>query len=318
MGRLARFVVAALTAFALSCIILGVTYASECWECVRRHIFEWSGGCELQFKFSIAFAVIIGITAAVYRRRPDSGEQNAFAAIAAGAAVGVFYWYLSGRILSLQMPGHWPWGFLPLVYELPAASCWIAAGASAMLITIIRRPRTALIVTTILCLLAGLLPTPIADYVASNQELTVAVAIPADKNEMDLSDAIIGVRSQFDFDPPKVGAHIFELLQRAGIQGNYRVAVLKRTGSGKKSLQIIVINVPVTKDAELPEPDAGEIIYVEKADGWQKIPAQAPTLKRSVEVAGEGRNQDPIASVRIADAWGMVTTFGISAHPSNK
>lgn len=300
MSRLFRFLIGAVSAFALSCIILGVAYATGLLAGEHAYVFE------LPIKLSAPFAIILGIIAAIYPTPRDSRKHNAFMVAALGAAVGCLYWYLSERLtIGLHFTGRWQWGVLSLDYELQAASCWVAAGASAMLAAVIRRAPTVLVTTVILCSLAVVLPAPVFNRLTKNQELTVALATPVRPGTSVMQPPQVILTGSEEFDVTKVTSHVLETLRASGLQGEYCVTNLYRIGTGKKSLQIIVVSTPVAGRARLPQPDATELIYVQRPDSWERIPSQAPTLGRSTEVWRPRDRNDLLAYFGIPDASGI-------------
>lgn len=300
MGRLSRFVIGVVTAFVLSCIILGVAYATGLLAGDHTYVFE------LPIKLSAPFAVIVGMVAAVYPNRQDTRKHNAFAVAALGAAIGCLYWYLSERVMmAIIYSGYWNWGFRSLDYELQAASCWVAAGASAMLTAVIRQTRPVLVATAILSSLAVILPAPLFNKLTNNQELTVALVTPVNLVASRTNPYQVIHTGSREFDVPKATAHVLAALRSAGIQGEYHALSLCRIGTGKKSLQIILVNAPVVSRARLPQPDAAELIYVQTPEGWNKIPAETPTLSRSVEVWGRRDRPDWLLYFSIPDASGI-------------
>ena len=292
VSRFLRFVLASITTLVLGGIILGVARATGMLVGVYERWFR------AELALLVPFAPLVGIAAAAYPRRWLSGRRNAFIAAVIGAAVGCLFYCLSpgwmmllGHITILR---HVPLSrYLGWLYtsdfEFQTASCWIVAGALAMLVTLTRRTPTVLAVVAVLCVLAVVLPSPIFNFATNNQELTVAFVIPATPGASAAK-------------PPRVvstgpnwinaagrdaaEAHALEALRKAGLPGPFRVAEVARCGRGKKALQIIVLNPPVPALALLPQPDGRELIYVSGPDGWRAIPAQAPTLGRTVEVRG--------------------------------
>jgi hypothetical protein len=246
----------------------------------------------------VPFAPVVGIAAAAYPRRWLSGRRNAFIVAAVGAAVGGLWYCLSpgwmmllGHITVLRyipFSRYLVWLYMS-DFEFQTATCWIATGALAMLVTLTRRTPAVLIAVTVLCVLAVVLPSPIFNFVTNNQELTVAFVIPASPGASVAKPphvVSIGPNWLNTAGADAAEAHVLEALRKAGLPGPYRVAELDRCGSGKKALQLIVLNPPVPAQALLPQPDGTELIYVSKPDGWRTIPAQAPTLSRNVEVRG--------------------------------
>jgi len=295
MRGLLRSAFAATTALLLCCVILGIAYATGMLAGGHMYAFE------LPCKLSFPFAVIVGIVAGVisYRRPHD---QSALLAAAIGAALGCLYWYLSERVFALRFTDRWQWGFLSLDYELQALSCWVAAGASAMMVAFSRRTKTMLSTAAILCLSAALLPAPVFNSLTDNQELTVAFVTPMTLGADAAARPEAAIDGSKQFDPTPETAHVLEKLRVSGIQGEYRVTNLCRVGTGKKSLQIIVVSAPVQGRELLPEPRSAEVIYVRKPNGWQRIPSEAPVLSRSVEIWEPGTSDDSLATFGIPDA----------------
>jgi hypothetical protein len=156
-----------------------------------------------------------------------------------------------------------------------------------MLVTFTRRKPIVLVAVTMLCLLAIVLPSPVFDLLTNNQELTVAFVIPASSGASAAKPPRAfssGPQWLNEAGANAVAAHVLEALRTSGLPGQYRVAEVYRCGTGKKSLQIIVLNPPVPALAHLPQPDGTELIYVAKPDGWETIPSRAPTLGRSVSL----------------------------------
>jgi len=293
--RLLRFGLASITALVLTGIMLGVSYAAGMLQGAHMWVVI------VALRFSVPFALAVGIVAAAFPRTRSPGRRTALLAAAAGAAVGCLCWYSSEIWIGMQWsPGEWHWNFhweyLPQDYMLQAASCWIIAGASAMLVTFTRRTPTVLIAAASLCLLA-VLPALLFNSIHHNRELTVAIVLPA-------SPGVLAARPSFvigsgphmihgDAEVAALTAHVLQVLRSSGVPGEYRVTQLIRCGTGKKSLQIIVVSAPIASHALLPVPDGTEIIYLQKPGGWQSIPERAPTLNRSVNVRepSEGRRR---------------------------
>ncbi|MGD0859664.1 MAG: hypothetical protein ABR912_10115 [Terracidiphilus sp.] len=309
VSRFLRFGLASIAALVLSGIILGITYAARMFP---GYQIQWA---ETEVRLIVPFALAVGIAAAAYPRRWLSPRGSAFIVAAVGAVVGclcclVFPGWMI--LLSGLSNLHFGWGFLlgarlPLAFELQAAAWLIAAGASAMLVTFTRRKPIVLVAVTMLCLLAIVLPSPVFDLLTNNQELTVAFVIPASSGASAAKPPRAfssGPQWLNEAGANAVAAHVLEALRTSGLPGQYRVAEVYRCGTGKKSLQIIVLNPPVPALAHLPQPDGTELIYVAKPDGWETIPSRAPTLGRSVEVRGPRTGLPYLATSCIPNAAG--------------
>jgi hypothetical protein len=291
-SRFLRFGLASITTLVLGGIILGVTRAAGMFVGGSAYFVQAYLG------LLVPFAPVVGIAAAAYPRGWLSGRRNPFIVAAVGAAAGCLFYYLSpgwmvllGHLTVLR---HVPllrslfWIVTP-VFEFQTASCWIATGALAMLVTLTRRTPAVLVSVAVLCVLAVALPSPVYNFVTHNQELTVAFVIPANPGASAAKPPrVVSVATGSHWlnqaEANAVAAHVLEALRKAGLPGPYRVAEVDRCGTGKKALQIIVLNPPVPALAQLPQPKGMELIYDSQPDGWRTIPAQASTLGRSVEV----------------------------------
>ena len=244
----------------------------------------------------VPFAPVVGIAAAAYPRRWLSSRHNAFIVAVVGAAVGCLCYYLvQERIawLSHHAATNTRYAFWEVtpVFKFQMAWCWIATGALAMLVTLTRRTPRVLVSAAVLCVLAVVLPSPVFNFVRHNQQLTVAFVIPANPGAsaakpLRAFSVATGPHWLSQAGADAVAAHALEALRKAGLSGPYRVAEVNQSGTGKKALQIIVLNPPVPADTQLPQPDGTELIYVSQPDGWRTIPAQAHTLARNTEIRG--------------------------------
>jgi hypothetical protein len=299
VSRLLRFVLATIATLVLGGIILGVMRATGMLVGGANDFFFPSYLGQL-----VQLAPIVGIAAAAYPRRWLPHHRNALIVAMVGAAVGCLCYCLLqvriawnmhyGYVTGLQsIPWWWRYTFWQVTpdFEFQIASCWITTGALAMLVTLTRRTRAVLVAAAALCLLAVVLPSPIFNFARHNQQLTVAFVLPAipgasaSQPPYALSVAT-GSHWLSQAGADTVAAHILEALRKAGLPGPYRVAEVTQSGTGKKALQIIVLNPPFPADAQLPQPDGSELIYVSQPDGWHTIPAQARTLGRNTQIQG--------------------------------
>lgn len=287
---LLRFALATIATIIFGGIILFVVHATGMFVGDRTYWFQATPW------LLVPFAPVVGVVAAAYPRRWLSCRGNACIVAALGAALGGLFYSLSPGWMSLPRPIN-PWHYIPWArnlfwysspdFEFQMASCWIAAGASAMLFTLSRKTLRNLAAIPLLCLLAVVLPPPLFNYAMNNQELTVAFVIPAkpDASTEKIPHAIsLSPHPLLQAEAKTTESHVQDSLHKAGLAGPYRVAELARCGTGKKALQIVVLNVPLSTKTSLPEPNGTELIDIADANGWRTLPAQATTLDRSVEV----------------------------------
>ncbi len=184
--------------------------------------------------------------------------------------------------------------------EIQLTLCWIAAIVCALLVS---ERRWMIAATAIMALGAGavLLPGPVFNYLMDEQELVVAFVVP-DRNAP--PDPQAGSSS------PKraeMNARVQTILRQSGISGEYRIAEVYHTGKGKPSLQVVVLDNPVTNKSLLPEPKATTIVYFQRGNQWNRIPANARVLKRSVEISSPSKTSNSLVYVAIPDASGVTS-----------
>jgi hypothetical protein len=85
-------------------------------------------------------------------------------------------------------------------------------------------------------------------------------------------------------------------------------------GAGRaESHALIVLDHPVPSLVELPEPDAVTVVYIQRQEGWEKYPATAPTLKRTISLQPfQNRGHEPMQTeVSVELAAGARQGFGV-------
>ena len=153
VSRFLRFVLASIATLVLGGFILGVMRATGMLVGGANSFFF-----PLYLGQLVQFAPVVGIAAAAYPRRWLSSRHNAFIVALVGAAVGCLCYYVVQERIAwlihhaattgIQNIPWWArysfWMVTP-VFEFQVASCWIATGALAMLVTLTRRTRTVLV-----------------------------------------------------------------------------------------------------------------------------------------------------------------------------
>ncbi|HEV2730438.1 MAG TPA: hypothetical protein VGV15_10440, partial [Terriglobales bacterium] len=248
--------------FVVSSVVAGGSYLSRLWL----------GGANLGYTiyFTLPFAFLLGSLAAAMPFGSFTRKHRAII-VSAGAILGFFYTYALFRFV---VPG-----FLAILIQ--TLSCWVAGGISAMLaLTVTGLSRKILSIASA-CLLAILLPKPIFDALAHNQQLTVAfVARPADGEDR-AHLRVVGIDAK---EVNAVRAQILKDVSTIVLDNDFRIVHLSRQGEGRESLAIVIVRSPVEKRTSLPEPDASTVIYVQQSKEWIKHPSDARTLRRNIEI----------------------------------
>jgi len=71
----------------------------------------------------------------------------------------------------------------------------------------------------------------------------------------------------------------------------FRVLSITRRGKGRKSLAIVVVRAPITREVLLPVPDKSAVLYIQQAENWQKKPAEASVLQRGISMEPPGSHR---------------------------
>jgi hypothetical protein len=289
--RLGRFAAGFLTAFLAARIIAGVS----------QYLGVWIGknNAGLVMYFTVPLAVATGMGAALWPRRWQDTRWGALAAVIAGVALGCLYaltiWrFFFGAFTSLA------------VQEL---SCWIAGGTCGLLAVAAGLRWKNVLAMVLVCTLAIVLPKPVFNTLAHQQQLTVAV-VTAD----DASGAAKPPRARFFDRRDEEQAAVkraLEAVRAAGLKGEYQVTHLWRIGEGKPSLAVLLVKHGFAKREVFAEPDRATVVYVQGPAGWSMHPPDAKTLGRWIDVWPSFSPEDETATISIADADNIDLVDGV-------
>ena len=161
------------------------------------------------------------------------------------------------------------------------------------------------------------LPSPLVNMITRNQELTLAFAVSGAARHVCATDQmgrvpIIEVGQVPIIDVESETRRVRQALNSAGISGDYEVVRLCRQGHGRKVLEIIVLNEPISARTDLFEPNGSDVIYLKKPGGWDKIPSKARTLDRKVYLWPPNADDGAVLTfVMTQDAFGYGTGFSV-------
>lgn len=284
-SRLMRFVLAVTCGLGTAAIILYIAH----------HTGFWMGGNEENLWFllrlTVPLASAVGIVSAAWSEISGS-TKSLFVVMTAGAALGCAYWYVVARVLGLGV----------LSFAVQALAVWFATTVAALFLALDRWRYRALSIATVACALAIFLPRPVFDLFAHNERLTVAIVIPESLPNTSASPKQVGFDSQTDVEESR--KRVLQSIQHVGLAGTYRIVSLSRQGKGRDSLAILILSGPVTSRVLLPEPHAATVIYQQQSQTWTKIPVDAPTLRREIEVWRSDDDKNSLADFEIPDANG--------------
>ena len=300
MARLLRFAIAAAASAAILLLLTFGAYQLHLWVGDHASVRDFTLRT-LEF-----LPVVVGLVASIWPLPRLS--RSPFAAGLIGAIIGFVYGYGVTRMEIALFEGRWRWEYLGPYYsdweiELAVSVCAVVAGTCAMLLAVTARSRRVIAAVVSLISAALLVPAPAFDFIAHNQELTIAVLIPYTAGGAN-EPAVDSDTPSHPVDVGSVTKHIQGLLRDQGITGHYQVSHLWRGGHGKQALAVIVFNQPVISWAELQQPFNSELIYLQQANGWRKIPPQVPTLSR-VLMVGPALREDEFGFLHIHDVGGF-------------
>jgi hypothetical protein len=304
MKHLKTFALAGTMALAIATMVALCAYATGLWAGGHKPILG------LVLKLNVGLAVLVGLVCIALPVRKLHGKPVVAAAI--GVGIGCVYWYLAPRVLFWYSMGRWPGfsGHLSLDFDVEAVACWTSAGLSAALIATGNRGRGAVISIILLALAAVLLPGPVFNYATRNEELTVAFVVPQDGASVEPEpENVTSIGSSTPINSKLVSEQVLQLIARSSITGKYHISRLYRTGKGKPALAVIVVREPISVTAHLAQPNRTAVVYVQEHGAWVKIPSQAGTLDRDIEVSpAPGTQTGVMVEFTISDATGYTTT----------
>jgi hypothetical protein len=288
MRLLSRFGLAALVSFLLSSVISAASYYLGLWLGRNRdNLLSIIYG-------SFPFALVLGVAAIALPRRRGLQQGRPILAVLVGAALGILYTLIIARF----------WLVIPAFVVL-MLSCWVPSGMSAMAAVVSSKRLSAVIGIAILCLAAILLTAPIFNAFTHNQQMTVALITP-----FEMSTAGLGANPEtFGFvngdEIQTARNEVLERLQAFGYTETFRVLSITRWGKGSKSLAILVVRTPITKEAVLRVPDKSTVVYTQRADNWEKKPAEVSLLHRGITMEPPTSTDESLGYFEIPDAQGV-------------
>ena len=295
MRFLSRLGLAALVSFLVSSLIALANYSLGLW--LGRN----SNNLLLIIYGSVPFALVVGVTAiALPRRKVEQGRP--ILVVLVGAVLGFLYTLIIARF-CVVIPA-----FVVLML-----SCWVSSGISAMAAVDSSTRLSAVIGIAILCLAATFLTEPIFNAFTHNQQLTVALITPFEMSTAGL-EAYPETVGFVNDDECKVAKNeVRERLRALGYTETFRVLSITRRGKGSKSLAILVVRTPIRKEAVLGVPDKSTVVYAQRADSWEKKPAEASVLHRGITIEPATSTDESIGYFEIPDAQGVSLIGSISA-----
>jgi hypothetical protein len=278
MRLLSRFGLATLVGLFVGCLIASASYGLGLWLGRNSDNLRWI------IYGSVPFALLLGVAACMQPRREAQQKGDTIVALLVGTALGFLYALVVAKY-AFAYPA-----FLALML-----SCWIPSGISAMVVAVRGKEASVVIGIAILCVTAIVFTEPVFNAVTHNQQMTVAFIAPSEMAPAQLEawpDA-----SGFDNDNEIRTAKndVLQRIRALGYTETFCVLSINRLGKGKKSLAIVVVRGPITKEAVLPVPDRSSVVYSQQSDNWSKNPAQTPVLARRITMTPPGMFEIPDA-----------------------
>jgi len=103
---------------------------------------------------------------------------------------------------------------------------------------------------------------------------------------------------------------VLERVRALGYTEAFRVLSITRWGKGRKSLAILVVRAPITKEVVLPVPDKSTVVYIQQPANWEKKPREVSVLHRGITMeppgtADKSMGFESLGYFRILDARGF-------------
>lgn len=283
MKSVSRFGVAALVSLLVSSLIALVAFSLRLWMGILLFVY-----------LSVPFAILLGVAAVVLPRRTIEQKRSPMVAILVGTGLGILYAYFVARFIVI-----WP-SFVVLTLL-----CWVPSGLSAMAATNSRKHWLTAFGIGLLCLTTIILMEPVFNAATHNQQQTVALITPSEvpASGMEAQPETLGFNGDEEIGTAKNEA--LEYIRTQGYRESFHVMSITRRGKGKKSLAILLLRAPITREAILPVPDGTGVLYVQGPQNWERIPAQIPVLHRGITVLPPDDIDKCLGFFRIPDARGI-------------
>ncbi len=298
MRFLSRFGVAALVAFLASVLIAAASYFLGLWLGINGSNLRWI------ILASIPFALLLGVAAIAKPGREREEQGSAIVAVLVGAGLGFLYSFFVAR----HAAG-------PVAFFVLMLSCWVPSGISAMVATGSSKQHGALIATAVLCVAAAVLPEPMFNAVTHNQQLTVAFIARSELSTAQLEAYPETAGFDGDDEVRTAKSEVLGQMRALGYSEAFRVLSIKREGKGSESLAIIVVRVPFTRKATLPEPDGSTVVYLQHLGDWEKNPQQVAVLHRGIALMPPASADGSLGYFEISDARGISLEGRIGVEP---
>ena len=102
----------------------------------------------------------------------------------------------------------------------------------------------------------------------------------------------------------------FRHLQSLGLKGKLRVTGWGTSGYAPfKARTLIVARHQIKKPVDLPQPNNCEVVYLQVGDEWQKVPSNAPVLRRRFRLSIDPAN-DKLTNMWAEEYFGSTTGGG--------
>lgn len=205
-----------------------------------------------------------------------------------GVVVGVFWTFLVASWLGPFFGA----------FSFEVLTCWIVGGASGLIITwngtALSLPVSIAIVVVIW--FSGLISDrPISRLLSDSRQIEV-VAVKWKPGSDSLSN------------PPILGMKLsdadLERLKSIGLTGQVEFASSGGSGEGKRGRAIIVMSQQLKQSASLPQPDGGEVVYLQTPEGWKIYPSNAATLGRNIQLWPDEREPERVTRYFVENADG--------------
>jgi hypothetical protein len=135
--------------------------------------------------------------------------------------------------------------------------------------------------------------------------LTVAFITSCDTStaQLDAQPETAGFDSDDEVQAAKT--RVLERIRNLGHTETFRVLSITRAGKGRKSLAVIIVRAPITKEVVLPVPDGSTVVYTQGSDTWERNPANAAVLHRGITIGPYRFTNRSVAYFDIPDAQGV-------------
>lgn len=179
-------------------------------------------------------------------------------------------------------------------FSFPVLPCWIASGASGLIIgtSSHKNEGRPAVIELLLVIMIGLCSMTVPKYLFDSSSNNQKIEVVSVKWKSSLDPLTVQDSSNLNVpDNSRLSNEDMTNLESLGLSGQIDYAGSSGfVGRGKPTRVLIVMQHQLKEPVELKQPNGVNVIYIQNEDGWKMYPSDAPTLERDIRLWADERN----------------------------